>query len=115
LPAEQRQDPRLNVTRAVAADRLGDYKLMQRESEIAIQLGESQNARQKLVYTQNHQIYLANWDGTNSHELVTIAGFPIYARFSADGTHIRYSASAPDRYTLWEICTNWELLASGRL
>ena len=58
---------------------------------------------QKLVYTQNHQIYLANWDGTNSHELVTIAGFPIYARFSAEGTHIRYSASAPDGYTLWEI------------
>ena len=60
---------------------------------------------QKLVYTRGHKVYLANRDGTQSRELVTIAGLPGDVRFSPDGTHLRFTVRAADlvSFTLWEI------------
>jgi serine/threonine protein kinase/Tol biopolymer transport system component len=60
---------------------------------------------QKLVYSHAHTVYLANRDGTQPRELVTIPGIAVSARFSPDGTHIRFSARAADlvSLTLWEI------------
>src|ERR1700687_2258689 len=35
---------------------------------------------QQLVYDSGHDIYLAKWDGTQPHQLVTGAGYPFHAR-----------------------------------
>jgi eukaryotic-like serine/threonine-protein kinase len=55
---------------------------------------------QQLVYTRGHKIYLAHWDGAQSHELVTISGFPGFVRFSPDGTRVRFSSRAADAFSL---------------
>jgi Tol biopolymer transport system component len=58
-----------------------------------------------LVYTQGHKIYLAKWDGTQSHDLVTIPGLAGFARFSPDGTRVRFNSRSTElqSYALWEI------------
>jgi serine/threonine protein kinase/Tol biopolymer transport system component len=60
---------------------------------------------QKLVYTQGHKVYLANRDGAQSRELVTISGIPYHVRFSPDGKHVRFTERSADlsSFTLWEI------------
>src|SRR5579864_6707538 len=60
---------------------------------------------QQLVYTRGHKVYLAKSDGTQSHELVTIPGFPGLVRFSPDGTRVRFSSRSAEllSYSLWEV------------
>ena len=59
----------------------------------------------RLVYAQSHKLYLANRDGTQSRELVTVPGLPINVRFSPDGAHVRFTEFAPDviSSTLWDV------------
>jgi len=60
---------------------------------------------QQLAYTSVHDLYLANRDGTQPHKLASLPGYPYYARFSPDGTKIRYSLRDPNTLTfsIWEI------------
>ena len=59
---------------------------------------------QQLAYSQDHDIYLARWDGTQSHKLMTIADFCKDLQFSPDAKHLRFTASSPEfRFSLWEV------------
>lgn len=74
---------------------------------------------QQFAYARGHQIHLAKWDGTQSHELMTIAGSCTDLQFSPDGTHLRFSVRAQDvqSFNLWEVGIDGKglrpLLASG--
>jgi serine/threonine protein kinase/Tol biopolymer transport system component len=57
----------------------------------------------RLAYAQDHKLYLANRDGSQSRELITIAGFVGNPRFSPDGTRIRFTASDVAARTIWEV------------
>ncbi len=59
----------------------------------------------RLVYARDNKIYLAKWDGTQSHELVTISGFPGFPRFSPDGTRVRFDSRSADAlsFTISEV------------
>jgi eukaryotic-like serine/threonine-protein kinase len=63
---------------------------------------------QQLVYDSGHDIYLAKWDGTQPHKLVTVAGYPFLARFSPDATHLRFTQRAQDAisFSLWEVAVD---------
>jgi eukaryotic-like serine/threonine-protein kinase len=63
---------------------------------------------QQLVYAGGHDIYLAKWDGTQPHKLVTVAGYPFFPTFSPDATHLRFSVGAPEAFsvTLWEVAVD---------
>ncbi len=60
---------------------------------------------QQLAYTKEHEIYLARWEGSQPRKLVTVAGFPLYARFSPDGDYLRFSVRSEGAisFSLWEI------------
>ncbi|MGD0793711.1 MAG: protein kinase [Terriglobales bacterium] len=66
----------------------------------------------QLAYVAAHDLYLAKWDGSQAHKLVTLDGFPSSPQFSPDSKHLRFSFISPDRSTisLWEIATD----GSGR-
>jgi Tol biopolymer transport system component/DNA-binding winged helix-turn-helix (wHTH) protein len=46
---------------------------------------------EQLVYTRGGDIYLAKWDGSQSHKLVTVPGQASFVQFSPDGTHLRFA------------------------
>jgi Tol biopolymer transport system component/DNA-binding winged helix-turn-helix (wHTH) protein len=60
---------------------------------------------QQLIYVVGHDLYLAKWDGTGAHKLVTVPGYPSLPKFSPDGTRLRFSLQTPDfsSFSLWEI------------
>ncbi|HET7207919.1 MAG TPA: winged helix-turn-helix domain-containing protein, partial [Terriglobales bacterium] len=59
---------------------------------------------QQLAYSQDHDIYLARWDGTQSHKLITIADICGDLQFSPDAKHLRFTASSRNfRFSLWEV------------
>src|SRR6202795_5152385 len=60
---------------------------------------------QQLVYTSDHDIYLAKWDGTQPHKLVTVAGYPFVPTFSPDATHLRFTlrTQITVTFSLWEV------------
>lgn len=59
---------------------------------------------QQLAYSQDHDIYLARWDGTQSHKLITIADICADLQFSPDAKHLRFTASSRNfRFSLWEV------------
>ncbi len=59
---------------------------------------------QQLAYSQDHDIYLARWDGMQSHKLVTIADSCGDLQFSPDAKHLRFTARSLDfRSSLWEV------------
>ena len=47
---------------------------------------------QQLAYAQGGDIYLAKWDGTQPHKLVTAYGCCTDLAFSPDATHLRFTA-----------------------
>jgi serine/threonine protein kinase len=63
---------------------------------------------QQLVYDSGHDIYLAKWDGTQPHKLVTVPGYPFLTRFSLDATHLRFTLRAQDAisFSLWEVAVD---------
>jgi Tol biopolymer transport system component len=59
----------------------------------------------QLVFTKDSNIFLASADGTAARLLVTLNGKPQMARFSPDGTHIRFTLYdvAKLSSSLWEV------------
>jgi Tol biopolymer transport system component/DNA-binding winged helix-turn-helix (wHTH) protein len=59
---------------------------------------------QQLAYSRDHDIYLARWDGTQSHKLMTIADFCVDLQFSPDAQHLRFTARGANfGSSLWEV------------
>ena len=63
---------------------------------------------QKLVVSKGSDLYLAKSDGTNFHKLLSLQGTVGSARFSPDGTRIRFTVTDRINATsaLWEVGAN---------
>jgi len=63
---------------------------------------------QKIVYANGSTLYMANGDGTKSHEFVTVPGRPYWPRWSPDGSRLRFSVQDTRTYSvsLWEVAAN---------
>jgi len=60
---------------------------------------------QRLAFARGNDIYLAQWDGTQPHKLVTTTGNSFYMEFSPDGKRLRFTARDGDSSAsrLWEV------------
>jgi eukaryotic-like serine/threonine-protein kinase len=60
---------------------------------------------QQLAFSQGHNIYVAGWDGSQPHKLVTIQGNCFGLQFSPDGKRLRFWGSDPDlrNSRIWEV------------
>jgi eukaryotic-like serine/threonine-protein kinase len=59
---------------------------------------------QQLAYSLDHDIYVAKWDGTESHKLLTIADHCDDLEFSPDSKRLRFtSRSLNYQPSLWEV------------
>jgi hypothetical protein len=60
--------------------------------------------RQRFVYANGADLYVASRNGTDSHKLVSVAGVAYQPRFSPDGSGLRFSVDgANESSSLWEI------------
>ncbi len=64
---------------------------------------------QKLLYSDGPSLYLANADGSSPRLLATLTGMPADARFSPDGSRIRFALNARDRL----VSSIWEMRSDG--
>jgi Tol biopolymer transport system component len=61
----------------------------------------------RLAYSSANDLYLAKWDGSQVHRLVTIDGFPTLPEFSPDSKHLRFGVIGQNGVTtLWQIATD---------
>jgi len=61
----------------------------------------------QLAYTLGGDVYLAKWDGTDPHKLLSLSGFCSDLQFSPDGKFLRPTVSDPDgSFRLWEVASN---------
>jgi eukaryotic-like serine/threonine-protein kinase len=60
---------------------------------------------QRLAFARGTDIYLAQWDGTQPHKLITTTGNSLYMQFSPDGKRLRFTARDADSTALrlWEV------------
>jgi serine/threonine protein kinase/Tol biopolymer transport system component len=60
---------------------------------------------QRIVYARKSSLYSCNADGSDSRELITVAGVPFAPRFSPDGRRLRFSIRDTNQRTssLWEV------------
>ena len=60
---------------------------------------------QHIVYAMKSSLYVCNQDGTDSRELITVAGIPFAPRFSPDGRRLRFTMRDTNQRTtsLWEV------------
>jgi len=60
---------------------------------------------QHIVYAKNSSLYTCSADGSDSRELVKVAGVPFAPRFSPDGHRLRFTVRNSEQRTssLWEI------------
>ena len=64
---------------------------------------------QQLAYLHEHEIFVARWDGTQQHKVITVANSCFALQFSPDGKRLRFSAGEqqgpPDTRNsrLWEV------------
>jgi serine/threonine protein kinase/Tol biopolymer transport system component len=60
---------------------------------------------QRIVYARQTGLYTCNPDGSDSRELVAVAGIPFAPRFSPDGRRLRFTIRDPNLRTssLWEV------------
>ena len=73
---------------------------------------------QKIIYLKGneHQLYVAKSDGTDSRPLARVPGNPGFIRWSPDGKRISLSVENGDSATLWEVSadgTNLHPVLSG--
>jgi hypothetical protein len=73
------------------------------------QLGETTQdatwlADGRIVYSLNHDVFIAKTDGTEAQKLVTVAGLPVWPRMSPDRKVLRFTQHDPtsDSSSLWE-------------
>jgi Tol biopolymer transport system component/DNA-binding winged helix-turn-helix (wHTH) protein len=64
----------------------------------------------QIVYVNGSTLYLAKRDGTESRELVTVAGRPLWPRWSPDGSHLRFTVMDT---ALGSLNSLWEVAADG--
>jgi Tol biopolymer transport system component len=59
----------------------------------------------QIVLTRDHDLYLAQSDGTAARKLVSVEGFPVWPRWSPDGKVLRFTEHDPkeDSSSLWEV------------
>ena len=57
---------------------------------------------QQIVYARNKELHIARSDGTEVRKLATIAGDPLFVRWSPDGSSVRFTVVAGGGYSLWE-------------
>jgi Tol biopolymer transport system component len=60
---------------------------------------------QHILFVKESSLYLANADGTQTHELTSVNGTLFYPRFSLDGKRIRFSINdaGQNSSSIWEI------------
>ena len=60
---------------------------------------------QHILFVKESSLYLANADGAQAHELVSVSGALFYPRFSPDGKRIRFSVNDTGQSfsSIWEI------------
>ncbi len=60
---------------------------------------------QQLAFSKGTDIYLAHWDGTQTHKVVTISNFCVTLQFSPDGKRLRFTTREryANSYRLWEV------------
>jgi Tol biopolymer transport system component len=63
---------------------------------------------QQLAFSRGKDIYLAQWDGTQPHKLITTAGSPVAVQFSPDGSRLRFTTRDSDLggFRLWEVAVD---------
>jgi serine/threonine protein kinase/Tol biopolymer transport system component len=60
---------------------------------------------QHIIYARQSSLYVCNVDGTDSRELITLAGVPFAPQFSPDGRRLRFTIRDTNQRTssLWEV------------
>jgi eukaryotic-like serine/threonine-protein kinase len=60
---------------------------------------------QRIVYARQSSLYTCSADGSDSKELIAVAGIPFAPRFSPDGRRLRFTIRDPNLRTssLWEV------------
>jgi Tol biopolymer transport system component/DNA-binding winged helix-turn-helix (wHTH) protein len=61
-----------------------------------------------IVYARDHDLYIAESDGSGSRKLVSVAGLPVWPRWSPDGNVLRFTQHDPTRgsISLWEVAAD---------
>src|SRR5208282_477457 len=62
----------------------------------------------QIVLTRDHDLYVAQSDGTGARKLASVEGFPVWPRWSPDGKVLRFTEHDPkkDSSTLWEVAAD---------
>jgi len=72
----------------------------------------------RIAYARDHDLYVSKSDGTEPYKLATVAGLPIWVRWSPSGKAVRFTDYDPknDSSSLWEVTadgTNLHRLLPG--
>ena len=69
-----------------------------------------------VAYAKGYEIYVASGDGSNSHRMAVVEGWPYAIRWSPNGKTLRFSQLKNELRSLWELSSNGSnphLLLSG--
>ena len=100
---------------AVGSFRLGErlpsgcWAILQRRAHLPADMGPRPGGMaawspdgQQIIYARNKELHIARSDGTEVRKLATLAGDPIFVRWSPDGSRVRFTLAAGSGYSLWE-------------
>src|SRR5260370_8509681 len=67
-----------------------------------------------IVYATKSTLFMCNRDGSDSREIITVAGVPFAPRFSPDGRRLRFTIQDTKQRTssLWEVAADGKGLHS---